>query len=274
MSLKISTFNIAWLQGEGSDGVDYKKHAPIHFKSGLSVISSFIKEHELDFIALQEVDFDCDRSHNINQLQILQEKTNYYGVKTVSWDISFLPFPYFNPWRKIRSGGACLSKYPITIKEEVLFDAPDSMFFLKKPLYIKRYIQVIEIHKENKIYTAFNLHLEAFDIEEKYKQIQILFDLVKKHNPDFILGDFNTIHNNSNQKKFSDMDYSSDKSFTLLYNGLNSYKNSIEKLTFPKNKPDRQLDYIFIKKEINNENIEADFFLNPSDHKPLVVKIL
>lgn len=274
MSLIISTFNLAWLQGEGSEGTNYKKHAKLHFSSGCSVVSNFIKENNIDFIAMQEIDFDCDRSHNLNQLQLLQEKNNYYGVKTVSWDIPFLPYPYYSPWGKIRSGGACLSKFPITLKEEVLFDAPDNMFFLKKPLYIKRYIQVIEIHTESKKYTAFNLHLEAFDMDEKYKQIQILLDLVKKHQPDFILGDFNTVSDHSDRRKFSDIDYSNDKSFTLLAKGLSDYKNSISYLTFPKSNPDRQLDYIFIKKEINFEILNCEFFLNPSDHKPLVIKIL
>lgn len=267
------TYNLGWLQGVGSEGSNFKQRPKIHFQAGLSAVAKIISENNIDICAVQEIDFNSEKSHGINQYSILRQKTKMRAEKVVCWDIGYLPFPYTNPWGRVLSGGAVFSKNEIKNKEVKLFDAPESMFFLKRKFYLKRYIQVVSLNLNGKEEKIFNLHLEAFDFETKKEQLKELGKLIEQHRPMAIMGDFNTLPMGSNLKV--DLDYSKDPAVKYLYYLMKDYQDifGLEEHTFPEWQPNCRLDYIWIRKNAHAVKINLDYYFNPSDHKPLALEL-
>lgn len=274
MKLKLATYNMAWLQGKGSDGVEYERKEPIHFTSGLSMVSRFVLSNNIDFIGIQEIDICSKRSHDINQVAELEKRLGFNSVTTITWDLPFLPFPYLSPWGRIKSGGSSFSSSSIAELETLSFSAPKEMSYLKRKFYLNRYIQVVKLTKNNKEVIIFNLHLEAFVQAEKCRQLIELKRLIKKYNPHAVMGDFNTIPHQAIKKKFKYDDYSKDEASVLLPEVMNGYIDPFpENLTYPTVKPDRRLDYIWVRNDLKFTLDKFDFYLNPSDHIPLVLTI-
>jgi endonuclease/exonuclease/phosphatase family metal-dependent hydrolase len=270
--LRVLTYNIAWLQGEGSEGVGYKKKSKLHFESGISCIYQIIKDNAIDIACLQEIDFKSKKSHFIDQFDRLKNKLDYFGEKIVSWDIPYLPFPYFNHWGKVVSGGAILSSIKIKTIAHHFFNAPQNMFFLKRLFYLNRYVQITKIKFKNKNEYIFNLHLEAFDFEAKKEQLLFLHSLIKEYNPIMICGDFNTIPKGSNTKV--DIDYSDDPCIELLPHLMENYQDIFkDTFTFPTGKENCRLDYIWVRSGFNVEKINLKYVFNPSDHIPIGLEI-
>lgn len=271
--IRIMTYNLGWLQGEGSEGVNYKKRSELHFRSGCSAVAQIIKDNNIDIVGFQEIDFNSSKSHNINQFEVLKSKTQMLGQSVTCWDLPFLPFPYTNPWGKVHSGGAVLSKFPIKEKENVLFDAPKDMFFLKRPFYLKRWVQVVKILINNKEETILNLHLEAFDFKAKREQFDELARLIRFYKPLVVMGDFNTIPKGANPKV--DIDYSSDPCIDELQSILPFFKDIFapDDYTFPTGKENCRLDYIWVNKKATAKKIDLKVTFNPSDHLPLALEL-
>jgi endonuclease/exonuclease/phosphatase family metal-dependent hydrolase len=281
--LKIQTWNLAFLYGEGSEGTGYVPKNKAFFETQLNTLVNEIKASAPDIICLQEIDFESSRSSDINQAQYLAIKAAYpYVAEAVSWDAHYIPFPYWplsGQFGRMKSGGAVLSKYPIVSHTVHLLKKPQGQPWWYNLFYLHRYFQEVTIELGDKKINLINLHLEAFDKIDRKSQIQELVSKVKSQKIDFIAGDFNMIPESASKKsKFANDsdDYENDSSYVEMSKAglLEVIPESIYSLdevryfTFPASHPDRRLDYIFYGP--NLKMIKAEVLPSAlSDHLPL-----
>jgi endonuclease/exonuclease/phosphatase family metal-dependent hydrolase len=161
--IKVMTWNLGFLFGEGSEGPGYEARDHHFYQSKLDQMVKQLGEWQPDIVCLQEVDFDSARSQYINQAQYLAKKANYpYVAEAVSWDAHYIPFPYWPVSRhfgKMKSGGAILSKYPILDSEVQLLAKPISQPWWYNIFYLHRYFQKVTIQLGEKKFKFVNLHL-------------------------------------------------------------------------------------------------------------------
>jgi endonuclease/exonuclease/phosphatase family metal-dependent hydrolase len=282
--IKVQTWNIGFLFGEGSEGPGYLHHDKKFYQDKLDLLVTEIKNSAPDIICLQEIDFDSHRSWNLNQAQYLAVKAAYpYVAEGVSWDANYIPFPYWPLSRnfgRMKSGGAVLSKYPIIAHELHLLQKPLSQPWWYNIFYLHRYLQEVQIELGDRKLKLVNLHLEAFDKIDRAFQIEALVKKVKDHNIEITCGDFNMVPPSAAKKrKFKNYDaddYENDGSYESMLKSemLEVIPDKIYALdearyfTFPASKPDRRLDYIFYHKGL--KMIKAEVLPSAlSDHLPL-----
>ncbi len=108
-------------------------------------ITNFLKNHDtIDFILLQEVDFDSKRSYAFDQsIQISSALPDYGIISTVNYFSKYVPVPFFNPMGKVKSGLVSYSKYlPIRATRYSTpgkYSFPKRLFMLKRCLLVSRY---------------------------------------------------------------------------------------------------------------------------------------
>ncbi len=280
--IKIMTWNISFLYGEGSEGPGYEYRDKKFFEDKLELLVRQIKEANPDILCLQEIDFDSHRSHNINQAQILAQKAGYpYVAQAVSWESNYIPFPYWPISRNfgsMKSGGAILSKYPILSHEVTLLQKPQGNPWWYNVFYLHRYLQKVSIQLGEKTFNVINLHLEAFDKVDRLSQIKLLSDKVKNENINLVTGDFNMVPTGATKKSkfFNTDEYENDASFEVMNkSGMQEVipeeiylKDENQYFTFPAWNPDRRLDYIFYQPEL--KMMKAEILPSAlSDHLPL-----
>lgn len=280
--IKIMTWNISWLYGAGSEGPGYEYRQKEIFDEKMKTLIQEIKLHSPDVLCLQEIDFHSHRTHNINQATVLAKATGYpYVAIAPSWVSNYIPFPSWPMSRNfgsMNSGGAILSRYPILSQEVTLLKKPLANPWWYNIFYLHRYFQKVVIEFGDKKFKLLNLHLEAFDKEDRKSQIQELVSVVKGEQLDFVAGDFNMLPKNATKRsKFFNADeYENDPSADLMQtSGLLEVipdqiydKNESLYFTFPAWKPDRRLDYIFYRSGL--KMMKAEIFTSAlSDHLPL-----
>lgn len=280
--IKVLTFNIGFLYGRGSEGTGYDFRDRDFYLKTLDQLALQIKDWDADVICLQEVDFDASRSHGINQSQYLAKKTGYpYVGEAVSWKSHYIPFPYWpfkNHFGSIESGGAILSRFPLSDHEVTLLAKPQSQPWWYNLFYLHRYFQKITMTVGDKKFKLINLHLEAFDKIDRKFQVELLLAKIKSEGIDIVAGDFNTLPASAiNKSKFYNEDnYDNDISYQLmLESGLKEVipdeiyaKEENLYFTFPAWKPDRRLDYIWYKSAL--KMMKAEVLPSAiSDHLPL-----
>lgn len=280
--IKVLTFNIGFLYGEGSEGPGYEQRGRDYFEKSLETISQEIKEWGAEIVFLQEIDFDSSRSHSINQAEYIAKKAGYsYVAEAHSWDANYIPFPYWpltNNFGRMQSGGAILSKFPITSHEVTLLAKPKSQPWWYNLFYLHRYIQKVTLTIDDKDFNVINLHLEAFDKVDRELQVKNLVEKVKAENIDLVAGDFNMLPASATKRSkfFNDDEYENDSSFAIMIqSGLSEvvpeeiYKESeAQYFTFPAWAPDRRLDYIWFKPGLKMMKAEV-LPSASSDHLPL-----
>lgn len=286
--IKVQTWNMSFLFGEGSEGPGYVPRDKKYFQEKLDTLVSEIKASAPDILCLQEIDFDSHRSMGVNQAQYLAVKAAYpYVAEAVSWEANYIPFPYWPLERnfgRMKSGGAILSKYPIISHEVHLFKKPLSQPWWYNIFYLHRFFQEVQIELGDKQIKVVNLHLEAFDKVDRKSQIEIVVKNIKDHHIDLVAGDFNMVPPSAvkkrNFKGYAEDDYENDGSYEgVLKSGLlEVVPDSIYALdearyfTFPASRPDRRLDYIFYDKGL--KMIKAEVLPSAlSDHFPLKASI-
>jgi endonuclease/exonuclease/phosphatase family metal-dependent hydrolase len=285
--IKVQTWNLSFLFGEGSEGPGYQTRDKKFFEDQMNHLVTEIKNSAPDIICLQEIDFESNRSFDLNQAQLLAVKAAYpYVAEAVSWHANYIPFPYWpiaHHFGRMKSGGAILSKYPILSHELHLLKKPASQPWWYNIFYLHRYYQQVEIELGDKKVKLINVHLEAFDKEDRKGQILNLVEKIKKDKIDIVAGDFNMVPASAAKKarfKNSTDDYENDESYNLMLRSelLEVIPENIYSLdearyfTFPASKPDRRLDYIFFNKSL--KMIKAEVLPSAlSDHLPLKASI-
>ncbi len=280
--IKILTFNLGFLYGKGSEGVDYERRDKAYYEKSLQALSESIKAWGADVVCLQEVDFAASRSQFINQAQYVAMKAGYpYVAEASSWDSNYIPFPYWpirNNFGRMNSGGAILSKYPLTDHEVVLLEKPKSQPWWYNLFYLHRYFQKVTVKVGDTSFRIVNLHLEAFDKVDRKLQVKKLAHKARTDKLNIIAGDFNMLPSGALKKSkfFNDDDYENDTSYSaMLDSGLLEVVPEIIYLkdenlffTFPAWAPDRRLDYIWYTEGL--KMMKAEVLPSAlSDHLPL-----
>lgn len=271
--IKVLTFNMAYGRGREDDIVVGLKSEDL-IKENLDKISHLLKIVDADVVLLQEVDLASKRTYFIDEAKLLAEKAGYPSYTCVTnWIKNYIPFPYWPPSKhfgRMKSGQCILSKFPITDNERVALPQRKDKPFFYTAFYLDRAIQVADVMISDKIYKIFNVHQEAVDIKNKEEQAKILAGLVSKVDAGNVIvaGDFNALPLNAALKRnFPDepekqwkewKDVSRDRSLELFISSTPRLKNVFtsnflegETFTFPSNAPNRQIDYIFLSKELN-----------------------
>src|SRR5205807_39535 len=94
----------------------------------LARIAEVVAELAPDVLLLQEVDRGSDRSCGVDQAALIARKAGLLHLaRAPSWDVDYLPFPYWPPSRhygRLLSGGAILSRHPIADCRVEILDKP------------------------------------------------------------------------------------------------------------------------------------------------------
>lgn len=277
-TIKVLTWNLGFLYGKGSEGPGYLPRTKEFYQERLQGLVNQIREWGPDIICFQEIDFDSSRSGGINQAEFVAIHAGYpYVAEAVSWDANYIPFPYWpfsRNFGRMKSGGAILSRFPMKSHELELLAKPSKNPWGYNLFYLHRYFQKVVIDIGGKDYSFVNLHLEAFDKENRAEQVRLLNKTV-----DFAAGDFNMVPDVSAKKRnFSEStdDYENDLSFGVMKkSGMDEVipeeiygKDEPRFFTFPAWAPNRRLDYIFFRKGL--KMMRAEVLPSAlSDHLPL-----
>ncbi|MFP5387038.1 MAG: endonuclease/exonuclease/phosphatase family protein [Bacteriovoracia bacterium] len=280
--VKILTYNIGFLYGRGSEGPGYEFREKEFYEKALKRVSDEIKELGTEIVFLQEVDFEASRSHDINQARVIAKNAGYpYVAEAPSWESNYIPFPYWplkNNFGRVLSGGAILSKYPLSDHEVVFLAKPLSQPWWYNFFYLHRYFQKATVHLGNKKFKLVNLHLEAFDKVDRKSQVEKLVEVIKQENVDIVGGDFNMLPPSASRRSkfYNDDNYEDDDSYqVMLTSGLQEVipdeiyaKDEVKFFTFPSWSPDRRLDYIWYRRDLKMMKAEVIPSAS-SDHIPL-----
>lgn len=104
----------------------------------LDNILSFLKNQEaIDFILLQEVDFDAKRSYGLNQLNLIADAMAAHNFSTViNYKVSYVPVPLSEPMGRVKAGMMQLSKYLPSVENRHAYPQilpwPDRLFLLDR----------------------------------------------------------------------------------------------------------------------------------------------
>ena len=258
--LNVVSWNIAWAYGWGSEGNGPKKD-PAALDATLKAMGERLRALDADVVPLQEVDWGCARSGRVDQGERLARAAGYpYMAPVVGWEVGYLPFPGLNPsghWGRMVSGGAILSRLPLRRHRVHLLPKPAGNNPVYNAFYIGRYLQLVEVTTPWGPIDVGNLHLDAFDGQNRAVQASIICGILQEAAPRWILaGDFNTVPPEASLVRAfpdePDTDFSGDPtlpSFRDLPGAVEIVGEGPEadQLTFPAHAPNRRLDHAFCR---------------------------
>jgi endonuclease/exonuclease/phosphatase family metal-dependent hydrolase len=266
-NLRFLTWNLSWAYGLGSEGTSvagqaYRTKPREHFENVLQAMGDLIGRLNIDVAFLQEVDFNASRSHHINQLDFLSRRSNLlYRNSAVSWNSPYVPYPGLNPLHHfglVRSGGAILSRYPLSLVNLDLLPKPPENPRLYNFFYLHRYLQVCQIRFDDREspLNLMNLHLEAFSKDNRELHLMRLSERLADYEIDVAGGDFNG--------PMALTETATKGWEPLPYTGA----------TFPANHPEQALDGFVVRKAgWKLSEVEVLDAGDLSDHRPLLVEI-
>jgi hypothetical protein len=140
-----------------------------------------VKKLKPDFVLLQEVDLDADRSYSVNQLNLVKRKfEDYYTQESVNYDSAFLFYPLTDPIGASLSSIVTSSRYPMATHTRRSLPMPDNF---TKLLDLDRCYSVAEIpvDDEQTLY-LYNVHLIAYggSTDIATQQVRMLLDDMKE----------------------------------------------------------------------------------------------
>lgn len=280
----VMSFNIGYGRGPLGDLVGPWTREQI--TTNLDGIASQIESSGASIAALQEVDLAAERTHDINEADYLLDKLGWrYGSCVVTWEKNYVPYPYWPPSRhygRMKTGSCLLSRYPVTATTRIPLPQPDQPFWRNR-LYFQRAIDRSELLIQGQVWVIFNVHLEAFDQENRHAQAEILQAAIQKvgHPRVLVIGDFNAIEETAVARTaYADepeMDFTGDLTLRKAFRDLAFFEalaGRRDVFTFPAVAPTRRLDYIFYTGAL--ERLDATVFTpSPapwSDHLPIVAR--
>ena len=255
-TFSVITFNIGYLSGM-TNNLPIERSSQL-FEDNLERTSKLIETYQPDIVCFQEIDFDADRSFNVDQMTYLLEYTDLVNAAiAINWNVSYVPFPYWPidaHFGGMLSGQAVASKYPIVTNERIVLQRPESTFFIYDLFYLDRLIQLCTIKIGNRDLVVINVHLEAWDKEVRLKQAKVVAEYYKRLSgkfPVLLLGDFNDSPDSPIYKILLSVGNIVDSSLAKNDN----ITDQIDYYTFKSADPNIKIDYIFYK---NNGSLLID----------------
>jgi endonuclease/exonuclease/phosphatase family metal-dependent hydrolase len=240
--IKVMTYNI--------------HHAGIDAFLDLKRIAVLINTSGADIIGLQEVDYHfSERSNFEDQAKWL---SNFLGMNyAFGANLDYDPIQEGECRRQY--GTAVLSKYPILSAENHLLT---NIAYLENPTEQRGLLETVINVKGNHV-QFYNTHLDHQRAEQRALQIKEINDIAnKKEGPIIFVGDFNATPESAELLKM-----------TAQYKDVFSELGQNNNFTFPANKPDSRIDYIFTSEDVKirtGEVINTNF----SDHLPITAELV
>jgi endonuclease/exonuclease/phosphatase family metal-dependent hydrolase len=279
-TLIFASYNIGYLSGM-TNNLPVAKPLEL-YKANMDRAVRVLGSLNADLIALQEIDFDSDRSYNQDQLTQIIGGIGYpLMYRSVNWDKTYMPFPYWpveHHFKKIVSGQAIISRYPMTKPETILLEKPENSPFLYNYFYIDRLVQMVDWKIGTKVIHVMNVHLEAFDEETREKQAKVVKELFEAYadRPVILLGDFNS------SPEYEDRE---EKAMKIIMSATN-IKSAVAQADYEANKNrfytfSSEEPYVMIDHILYNDKFLTCFDARVvheaesiSDHLPIVTKIV
>ncbi|MFY9243505.1 MAG: endonuclease/exonuclease/phosphatase family protein [Polaribacter sp.] len=266
----IITYNIGYLSGM-TNNLPVSKPKGL-FDTNLDKVLEETKKVNPDIIAFQEIDYNASRSFNINQESEIANLGFKYRAKTINWDETYVPFPYWPPtmhFGKVVSGQSIISKYPLKDQQRIVLERVSNAPFYRDAFYLERLAQVVKVTLNNKEVILINVHLEAFDKTTRanqFEEVLAIFNRYKENYPTILLGDFNS--------EARDKEAVIQQMFTMENIGNAAFDLEHLSNTYDSKNPKVRIDYIFYTKnsieyisgKVLNEFGEA------SDHLPVFME--
>lgn len=160
----------------------------------MSNIYALLNEYNPDILMTEEIEVGSKRSAYYDMVQGILENTRLnYAAYFQTWNSRYVPSEGVG---RIDLGNAIHSRYPITFAERIRQVDRTDQDAVTSTFYLKRMIGRAQIDVgDNREIAAYVVHTEAYDNDgTKGKQIQQIYDEVKKEGRPFILGgDFNEL---------------------------------------------------------------------------------
>lgn len=288
--LRVVSWNIAWGYGWGSEGSGAPRSGE-EITARVDAMAQVLKRLDADVVLLQEVDLGAARSGYVDQARRLAEGAGYGHVaEVVSWQKGFLPFPGGAPsrwWGPIRSGGAILSRWPLSQGEALLFPLPEENAFWYNAFYLSRYLQQVQVEAPGGPVRVFNTHLEAFRPGTRMRQAaEVSAHLKALNSPRTVFGgDLNTVPPEATLRKgYPDepaTNHEQDRTLVVLRDtpglteALDGGAREEDTFTFPAHARNRRLDHLFYGAAWKSHRAWVDVEAGDlSDHLPIVVDLL
>lgn len=167
----------------------------------MSGIERILSEADADFLLLQEVDTDSDRSFGQNQWLRYENTLKHYESRfALNYSCDYVPYPFTEPMGAVHSGLATYSRYDIhsatrySLKNQ--FEWPERVAQLKRCLLVSRLPVLVAEGQAPVELVLINLHLEAYsDDAVRVAQFKQLMELMEAEyaKGNFVVagGDFN-----------------------------------------------------------------------------------
>lgn len=263
-TIKVMTYNIGFLSGMDNN-LAVRTSAEV-YADNLEQAKAFISQADADVVGFQEIDYGSHRSYYQQQLDALADAGGYaYGVQDVNWDRNYVPFPYWPPsvhYKRMLSGQAVLSKYPVGESERVVLDKPVNAPFYYNAFYLDRLVQVVHVDIGRTV-VILNVHLEAFDTETREAQAEILKGIYSKYAerfPVILMGDFNARPPFASEQATDPEGNPMEERTTAIFFEDLGLQDAIAELeymadeeanfTFSSGEPFEKLDYIFYDPDV------------------------
>jgi endonuclease/exonuclease/phosphatase family metal-dependent hydrolase len=266
----IVTYNIGYLSGMTNNTSKLSREL---YDENVSTVKTEIQRVNPHIIAFQEIDFDADRTFNINQQQQIADLGFNNIAQCVNWDERYVPYPYLpisGHFGKVISGQSVLSNYDITFHERVVLSRVEDEVFFRRTMYLDRLAQVVKINIYGVELIIINIHVEAFDKPTRLiqtKEVAAIFTKYAEDYPVILLGDFNSDPKNE--------EATINEILKLENIAAANLPSENYELTFTSEKPYERLDHIFYTPQSINCVSSSVFtqFGTSSDHLQLEMKL-
>ncbi len=251
----IMTYNIGYMSGMSNNRPvrpDRNQH-----RENMQATISLLQSLDPDFIGFQEIDFNSDRSFEVNQLDTLAKYLDYpYGLIGINWDKNYVPFPYWPPqahFGQVLSGQAILSRFSFGNHKREVLPKPGASFTYNR-FYLDRLIQITQVEVGRPL-VLMNIHLEAFDEEARIRQTRRALDLFREYSynyPVILIGDFNSPPPFASGIEPDHSALTEFYSSPFVNSGISEQQyrsQESQSLTFNSEKPYVKLDYIMYSPE-------------------------
>ena len=260
-SYTIVTYNLGYLSGLANNTTNKPEQS--FFEENQQRVVDALSAVSPDIVALQEVDFDAQRSYGVNQADAIAQKLGRMGVAiAINWDKNYVPFPYWPisaHFGEMLSGQAILSRYPIVENSRTVLQKVAGNNFVYNAFYLDRLLQVAKVEVGDRTIVVMSTHLEAFDEDTRVAQTQFVRAAAEEYAreyPVLLVGDFNSALNRPNfvaatgktyeEKQFSIKELlASDTLASAVPQEQWPNDDGVQNATFPSDTPKYKLDYIF-----------------------------
>ena len=235
------SYNIGYLSGLTNNRAMVRD--PDFQRENMQSIKLRLDELDADILAFQEIDYQADRSFNLNQQNEIAKLGYNHVAQAVNWDVNYVPFPNGMPsvhFGKVVSGQSVLSKYPISKHHPVILERVSETPYYQDAFYLDRLAQVVHIVLDQQVVVVINVHLESYDRTTRGKQLQQVIALYKHYSnryPTLLVGDFNSDPGSSNAYIHELLAIPSIGAAAF---SIDDYAN-----TYHSGAPSERLDYIF-----------------------------